>query len=147
LQVAGFHVLIGRRDGGRCIHRRLLSQQPLDERPHHALGLRALEAVERAPVAEGVDGGDRLDAQLVGQRLVLVDVDLRQAHLAAVAAHDLLQDRGQLLARPAPLGPEIDQHRRLARGLQHVLGEGRNRHVLDDVPGRRLLRTPRFADA
>ena len=120
LQIAGLQRLVGCRQRGGRVHGRLLAQQALDERLHRAFRLRALEAVERASVAERVDRRDGLDAQLIGERLVLVDVDLDEAHLAVVGADHLLQDRRELLAGAAPGRPEIDQHRRRARGLQHV---------------------------
>ncbi len=46
-------------------------------------GKRALKPVRRLAVLERVDHGDGLNAQLLGQRLVLVDVDLDHAHGAA----------------------------------------------------------------
>src|SRR4051794_24303773 len=40
---------------------------------------------------------------------VLVDVHLDQADLVTVLRRDLVEDRGDLTARAAPLGPEVDQ--------------------------------------
>ena len=146
LQVACFQRLVGRFDGCGGIHRRLLAQQALDERLDGAFGLRALETVERAAVAEGIDGGDRLDAQLVGQRLVLVDIDLDELDLAPVRTDDLLEQWCELLARPAPRRPEIDQHWHRTRGFEHVLGEGRRGRILDHVAAAsRRFRCARFA--
>ena len=76
LQVARLQRLVGGLDGGGRVGRRLLAQQAIDERLDRALGLRAHEAVERPAVAEGIDRRERLHAQLAGDGLVLVDVDL-----------------------------------------------------------------------
>ena len=61
---------------------------------------RAHEAVDRPAAEEGIDRRDRLDAQLLGQHLVLVDVDLDQLHRALGLLHDLLDHRLQLLQGP-----------------------------------------------
>ena len=71
----------------------------------------------RLAADEGIDRRHRLDAQLLGQLRVLVDVDLDQPDLALGRAHQLLEHRRQLLARAAPGRPEIDQHRHCHRGL------------------------------
>ena len=47
-----------------------------------AFGYRAHEAVHRLAVLEGIDGGNRLDAQLLGDLRILVDIDLDQLHRA-----------------------------------------------------------------
>ena len=103
-----------------------------DEFLELAFGQCAHEAVDRAALEEGVDGGDRLDAQLLCQRLVLVDVDLDQLDGALGVLDHLLERRRELLAGPAPGGPEIDDHGTIAGGVEHVLGEIRGRTV-DDV--------------
>ena len=84
----------------------------------------ALEAINRAAIKEGIDGGDGLDAELGGQRLVLVHIDLDQRHLGCTGCNQSFQRRPQRLARAAPLRPEVDQHQcRLGR-LDHVAPEG-----------------------
>ena len=56
--------------------------------------------------------------------------------------------RRELLARPAPRRPEVDQHRHGARGFDDVLGEGRRGRVLDRCRRRRRrFRRARFAEA
>jgi len=147
LQVARLERLIRRLDGGRCVGGSLLAQQPFDKRLHRALWLGTHKTVERAAVAKGIDGGDRLDAQLVGEGLVLIDIDLYQPHLALMRTYDLLEDGGELLAGPAPGSPKIDQHRHLSRGLEHVLGEARHGRVLDEVTGHFLRATARLAQS
>ena len=42
---------------------------------------------------------------------LLVDVELGDRDLVAVLGGDLVEDRGDHLARPAPLGPEVDDDR------------------------------------
>ena len=83
----------------------------LDELLDLAFRHRADEAVDRAAVLEGIDRRDRLDAHLLRQLLVLVDVDLDQPHRALGVAHRLFQRRAELLAGAAPRRPEIDDHR------------------------------------
>jgi hypothetical protein len=71
-----------------------------------------------------IDGRDRSDLELRGDELVLVGIDLRQHHaLVGIGGRDLLQHRRQRLARPAPLGPEIDDDELRHRGLDHVAAE------------------------
>ena len=100
---------------------------------HLAFRHRADEAVDRAAVLEGIDRGDRLDAHLLRQLLVLVDVDLDQAHRAVRVADRLLEHRPELLAGTAPRRPEIDDDRSLVRGVDDVGHEGRGRAVLDEL--------------
>ena len=51
----------------------------------------------------------------LGRAGVLVDIDLGDRELFAQFGADFLERRGDLLARPAPLGPEVDKYR--LRGL------------------------------
>ena len=104
--------------------------QPLHEALDLAFRLGAHEAVHRLPLVEGEHGRNRLDAQLLRDLRILVDVDLDQRHLAAGVSHRLLQNRRELLAGAAPGRPEIDDHRRLLRRLDHVGGEALGRRVL-----------------
>jgi hypothetical protein len=67
------------------------------------------------PSDEGDDGGDRLDAELAGDGGMVVDVHLDQLDATAGLLTDLFELRRQLLARPAPRRPEIDQHRLACR--------------------------------
>ena len=82
----------------------------VDDRLDLGFGLRAHEAVDRLAVDEGIDGGQRLDAELLGDGGVLVRVHLGEADLALGRAHHLLDDGGELAAGAAPGRPEIDQH-------------------------------------
>ena len=76
------------------------------------------------PLEHGVDGRDRLDLELRGDELVLVGVDLGQHHaLVGIGGRDLLQQRRQRLARPAPLRPEIDDDEARHRRLDDVAAE------------------------
>ena len=68
-----------------------------------------------------------------------VDVDLGQHPRAAALRGEPLEHRRQLLARPAPLGPEVEDHRHLERPVQHLGLEGRLGDV-DDGRARRALR-------
>ncbi len=85
------------------------------------------------PPEKAMTAGNRLDAELAGDRRMLVDVHLDQAHGAAGGAHRLLDDRPERAAGPAPRRPEIDQHRLAGGFLDDVLGEGLGGGVLDEV--------------
>ena len=102
-----------------------------DKRLHLALGKRAHEAVHRLAILEGIDGGDGLDAQLLGDFGIVVDIDLDQLDGAAGFTDDFFQHGAELLAGPAPGRPEIHDHRNLAARLQHIGGEGGEPGVLD----------------
>ena len=136
LQVARVARLLGR--GKRLGDLRLaaiLADELLDELADLAFRHGAHEAVDRLAVLEGDDRRNRLDAELAGDRRMLVDVHLDQLDPAAGRGDDLFQRRLQLLAGAAPRRPEIDQHRLLARFLDDVGGEARGRGVLDDGGG------------
>ncbi len=61
-----------------------------------------------APV-DSVNRRDRLDPELRGEQLLLVDVDLGELDaLVGIVRSDLVEDRRQLLARAAPFRPEIE---------------------------------------
>ena len=86
-------------------------------------------------VAERNHGGDALALHGLQQRvadLVRVDVELGQEERSLTLVGDLLQDRTQRPARPAPGGPEVDDHRTRLRALDDELLEIRVRD-LDDV--------------
>ena len=114
--------------------------QAVDELLDLALGHRAHEAVDRPAAEEGIDRRDRLNAQLLGQHLVLVDVDLDELDRAIGGLDHFLDGRLELLAGPAPRRPEIDDHRHRARRFEHVLGELGLVAVLDEVGGGGLRR-------
>jgi hypothetical protein len=63
---------------------------------------------------------------------MLVDVHLDELHLAAGRLDGLLDHRGELLARPAPRGPEINQHGLLAGFGDDVLAELGRGGVFDE---------------
>src|SRR5205823_12417400 len=85
--------------------------QPLDELLDLAFRQGADKAVDRTAVLEGIDRRDRLDAHLLCNLGVLVDVQLDHADRAIGRAHGLFEYRSQLLARAAPRRPEIDDDR------------------------------------
>ena len=107
--------------------------QPRDEIVDLALGQRAGEAVDGFALGERVNRRDRLDAEGLGELRVFVDVDLDQPHLAARTLHRLFQRWAELLARAAPRRPEVDDDRRLLRGVEHVGLEVGGVAVLDEV--------------
>ena len=99
---------------------------------------RAGELGDDLPVAEGLDGGNALDAEAVREPLVAVDVDLGQLDLAAAACHGRLQRRPQGAAGAAPFGPEVDDHRQLATSVRSPAARSRLRRR------RRSLSRPRI---
>src|SRR5690606_2840887 len=115
-------------------------QKAIDKLLDLALRQGALKAVDWLALIEGIDGRNRLDSELRGQLLVLVDIDLDQRHLAPGRFHDLFENRGQLLAGSAPGGPEVHQDGTLHGSFQDVLAEAGNIRILDDVPCGSLTR-------
>jgi 8-oxo-dGTP diphosphatase len=103
----------------------------LEERAQVALGQRTGEALHQ-PAADGEQHRrDALDLQLARDGLVAVDVDLGKHPRATTLGGEPLEHGGQLLARTAPVGPEVDEDGHLQRALQHVALEGRLRDVED----------------
>src|SRR5262249_14066123 len=80
------------------------------------------EALHRRAVLEDQQRRDAHDVEAAGRVGVVVDVELGHGQLALVLRRDLLEGGGDHLARPAPLGPEVDDHRAL--GALHRLVEG-----------------------
>src|SRR4051794_26491541 len=83
-----------------------------------------LQLLKELPLALGADDpvlgftileqnqrGDAHDLEPASDLEVLVDVDLANTELALVVAGDLLEDRSDHLARTAPFGPEVHEHR------------------------------------
>ncbi len=109
---------------GVALHQRLLRlgrelvglarDVAVDELADGVLGQGAGELVDDLAVAEQLAGGDAADAEPLGQRLLLLGVDLRHHQLAVVALGELDEDRREHPARAAPLCPEVHQHRPLA---------------------------------
>ena len=95
----------------------------------------ALEAIDRLALEEGIDGGDGLDAQLGGERLIFVDVDLHHADAALGSGDGGLQGWAEGFAGAAPWRPEIDDDRDGLRRLDDVLQEGDFRAVGDQIGG------------
>ena len=84
-----------------------------------------MEAVHGAALEEGVDRRHRLDLELCGELLVLVDINFDELHRPAMGPDRRLQKRPELLARAAPLGPKIHDDRVLKRGLEDIGHEAR----------------------
>src|SRR5215211_6877402 len=99
-------------------------QQRVEEARDRRGRLRARELGFEAAVLERLDGRDALDPERRGETLVRVGVDLRERDPAAALLHRLLEHRRELPARPAPGGPEVDDHRQLAGALDDVPLEG-----------------------
>ena len=72
-----------------------------------------------AAVLEQDHERDRRDAVALREVLLLVDVHLHDLELVLV--RDPVEDGGDRMARPAPLGPEVDDH--LAAGLEDLVLE------------------------
>ena len=79
--------------------------------------------VDQLPLVKQFHGRQALDAEVCGQLLFLFGVDLGNDEFAAVFVGEFFQNRRQLQAGLAPVGPEVHQHRRLHRSFQHDLLE------------------------
>ena len=88
-------------------------------------GCGADELVDDRAVAERLDRRDALDAERLREARVGVGVDLREHDLALARRRLGLEQRAELAARPAPGGPEVDDHGGRARALDHLGVEGR----------------------
>src|SRR4030095_15329576 len=73
--------------------------------------------------------GDTADAVFCRRSGIGVDVELGDRDTAGIIFGDLVEDRGDHLAGPAPFGPVIDEYRRT--GFQDVGVKARVGHVLD----------------
>src|SRR5207302_4746072 len=119
--IAGLHRLFGHRQ--RLLDRRgatLSTAQTLHELLDLALGHSTDKAIDRPPVLEGVNRGDRLDAHLLRDFGVLVDIELDHSNGAVGGANGLFEDRPELLAGTAPRRPEIDDNRRVERSVDDL---------------------------
>ena len=116
------------RRAGHCFDLRIGGQHT---RPLTDAALRASlqEAVDRPAVLEGVDRRDGLHLEGLRHLGVLVDVDLGEHDLPVGLADDLVEDRPQCLAGPAPRRPEVDHHGGRGRAVDHVGLEGAVGHV------------------
>src|SRR5487761_835211 len=130
--VAGGVRLLG--EGQRVVDRRSGTGgaaergEALHELLHLRIGQRADEAVDRPAVLEGIDRRDRLDAHLLRQLGILVDVDLDQPD-RAFGVLDRLLDRRTGLSHPdRPVGaflfagPTGVGKTEVARQLAKVMG-------------------------
>ncbi len=90
-------------------------EEPIDLRR----GLDTDELGDDAALGERLDGGDALDAEGLGQSLVRIGVDLDELDLAAASGDGALEQRPELAARCAPLGPEVDDDGQLLRAVDH----------------------------
>ena len=78
------------------------------------------ELARELAVAKRLDRRDALHAEGLREHLVRVHVDLRELDLAAAGADRVLERGTELAAGAAPLGPEVDDDRDLARALDHA---------------------------
>ena len=83
----------------------------VEEVAHLGLGERPGEAGDHLPLPHDQDRRDALHLRGRRQLRVRVDVDLGQHPGTGVRCGEALEDRRQLLARAAPLGPEVDDDR------------------------------------
>ena len=95
------------------------------------LGQRADDLVDGLAVLEQDHRRDRHHPELRGGLLVVVDVELDDAHVVTLGV-DLLEQRADHAARSAPGGPEVDQRRRIGLddvGLEAVVGDLGKAHL------------------
>ena len=101
----------------------LRGQQRVEEARDHGGRLRAGELGIDAAVLERLHRRDALDPERGREARVGLGVDLGQRELAGALGDRLLEHRGELAARAAPRGPEVDDDRQLLRALDHLLFE------------------------
>ena len=101
-------------------HVGLAREQPVEEALNFGRGLYADELVDDAAVLERLDGRNALDLEGGSQSLVAVGVQLGEHDLAVARLRGALERGCQLLARPAPFGPEVDDDGSRLRALQHL---------------------------
>jgi hypothetical protein len=99
-------------------------QQAADKLGHLGLRLSAGETVGHLAIDQAEHRWDRLHPKHLRGLRVLVDVDLGQRHLVAQLADDLVEDRPERFARPAPGRPQVDDDRNLLGTCQHLGLEG-----------------------
>jgi hypothetical protein len=137
-QAHHFGVRIDRRSGGFVRHvrriRRRLHADLFQDLAQFAFGQRARDRAEHLPVLDQHHGRHRTDLERRGEFLFLVDIDLGDEEGAGVFGGELLEDRAEGLARPAPGRPEIHQHRHLQGALDDV-GFERGGGGVEDVRG------------
>src|SRR5438045_2157775 len=80
-------------------------------------------------VAEQEQGWNSANVEFGWSFGVLVDIELHDSELVFVLGRNRVEDRCDHLARTAPFGPEIEQHR--LRRFHHVLLKGRVGRVYD----------------
>jgi chromate reductase, NAD(P)H dehydrogenase (quinone) len=103
----------------------------LDEILERLLGRRACVLADDFAVLEDQQGRDAADLILARRRRIVVNVHLGDGDLPAHLFRQRLERGRDLLAGPAPLGPEVDQHGALGLEDEHLeigIGNG-NRHV------------------
>ncbi len=94
---------------------RLVGDVAVDELADIALGQGAGELVDDLAVAEQLHRRDAADAELLGQLLLLLGVDLRDDELDRGTVGELASTGMSIATGAAPLGPEVDEDRTLAR--------------------------------
>ena len=91
------------------------------------LGLHAYDAINLAAGPEDQQRGDTANLKAGGGSWILVDVELGYAHLSRHFSCELLQYRGDHLARATPWRPHIEQHGQ--RRAFHLRGKGSVCHL------------------
>src|SRR3989441_12349099 len=94
------------------------SRPPRHERLYLGSRDRSDDAVDRLAVFEEEHRGDRCDSESLRSPRAFIDVQLSEAEARRVEARDLLEDRGDPVARAAPLRPEIEEDETRFPGLR-----------------------------
>ena len=85
---------------------RQLGEQLVEDALQLRFGAVAGEVGDRLALEEGVDGRDRLDPELGGDQLVLLDVDLGQHHaLVGIVGRDLFEHRAEAACTARTIRP------------------------------------------
>ena len=108
--------------GCQCLQPQLVrgrGDDACDELAHRALRQCAREFIDYFAGDERFDIGNTAYTVAGRELRVLVRVDFREHEAAVVFGCELFQHRTQCATRSAPRRPEVDDHRRVARGLNH----------------------------
>ena len=88
-------------------------------------GIAPVNSDTTSPSRNALTAGNAADLEVRGEILVRIDVHLRQRDPAVALRDGGLQSGPELAARAAPLGPEVDYDRQVARALDDLGDEVR----------------------
>ena len=104
----------------------------VDYFPDTAFRQRAHKLIHLDTVAKHLDGWEAANTVRARQFTLALGIDFRHPELAVVFRRELIQDRHEHFAGPAPVGPEIDKDGRDPGGFDDFAGKGFCCHGADE---------------